>query len=219
MKLADLVYEIAKDSIEFKSGFNFEGFIRGDYDDDRDFSTQISFAFNYINLAFSRLRSMEKTILSIGEATTDQSGYAEFTDGDITAVVDRPRAGYHNVGFFPFGKGIAVEHDFAGKIIFIEYRKYIPHFTLDSIRKQTLDENGKETYEAIDVDLTDFGITDDMCSFVKEYAKGGLTEYLSPELSNRHTQMAEAYFASLKTQYTKFPQREIVDVIEGGGAF
>lgn len=218
MRLAQLAFDIARDSIEIEGGFNLYSFIRGDYDDDRDYSSQISFAFSYINLAFARLFTGKKTLLKVKGFTPDEKGYVEVKDGEVTAAIEEKRPDYKSIDFIPFADGIAVEGKYANKEIFIEYRPFIPRFDLSSIREQSLDENGHETYVEKEIDLSDYGITDEMCAYVKEYAKGGLLEYLSPDMSQRHTQMAEAYFASLKTHHTNYPQREIKDRFGFGGA-
>lgn len=216
MKLADLAYEVARDSIEFPSGFNKYGFVRGDFDDDRDFSTQISFAFNYINLAFARLFSSKKNLLKIVKKTPSATGYFDFADGEVTAIVSDLSRDYERVHFKPFGDGFAVEEDFASKVVYVEYRPFIPHFDLSSIREQALEDN-RVVFEEVDVELEDYGINDEMCAYVKEYAKGGLMEYLSPDLSQKHTQMAENYFSMLKTRHTDYPQRKIEDRLGVGG--
>ena len=218
MKLGSLVYEVVKDAIEFPSGFNKEGFIRGDYDEDRDFNSQISFAFNYINLAFARLLSEKKTLLKYSTAISDPAGFIPFQSGEITSVFYGNGCDYKYVGHKPFTNGIVVEGRYVQKQIHIEYRASIPHFSLEDIRSQEI-ENGETYYEEVEIELSDYGITDEMCSYVKEYAKGGLTEYLSPDLSQKHLQMAEKYFSDLKTIYTEHPQREIEDRLGGGGAW
>ena len=219
MKLARLVYEAIRDAIEFPSGFNYEGFIRGDFDPDRDFSTQISFAFNYVNLAFARLRSEHKLLLKLAKKASDANGYIAFDEGEVTAVTTSKDRDYRRVQFKEWIDGIAVEGAYVQKVLYIEYLPAIPHFDLDSIRDQSLDDDNEETYVGVDVDLKDYGITDEMCAYVKEYVKGGLLEYLSPELSQRHIQMAEAYFSGLKTRYTSFPQREVENRYGSGGAW
>lgn len=219
MKLANLVYEIVKDAIEFPSGFNFDGFIRGDYDEDRDFSSQISFAFNYVNLAFARLYTGQKNILKITKKISNENGYIEMKEGEVLAVVDGLKPDYEKVSYHLFMDGIAVEKDYVGKVVYIEYRPLIPHFDMESIREQTWDEDNEVTYKVIDVDLEQYGINEEMCAYVKEYCKGGLLEYLSPDLSNRHVQMAEAYFSNLKTRITEYPIRRIVDRVGSGGAW
>ena len=219
MKLASLAYEIARDSIEFPSGFNKEGFVRGDYDHDRDFSSQISFAFNYINLAFARLVTGKKTLLKVVPKISDDQGYIEFKDGEVIAVVSGLGRDYERVNFLTYGDGIAVEKPYVQKVVYVEYRPAIPHFDIESIRDQALDEDNEEIIVEVEIELEQYGITDEMCNYVKEYAKGGLMEYLSPDLSQKHTQMAENYFAALKTRYTDFPQRKIEDRFGGGGVF
>lgn len=219
MKLASLAYEIARDAIEFPSGFNKEGFIRGDYDSDRDFNSQISFAFNYINLALSRLVTSRKTHLKVAKKIPNEVGYLEFGDGEITAIVSDVSPNYKRVYFKPFLEGVAVEGDYASKVVYVEYRPAIPRWSLESIRNQELGEDNLPYYEEVEIELEDYGVTDEMCSYIKEYAKGGLLEYLSPDLSTKHTQMAENYFSALKTRYTDYPQRGIEDVTMGGGAF
>lgn len=219
MKLGNLVYEVVRDAIEFPSGFNKEGFIAGSYDDDRDFSSQISFAFNYINLAFIRLVTERKTMLKIAKVATDGSGYVEFKSGEVISIVSDLGSAYKRVHFVNYSDGVAVEKNYASKIVYIEYRPFIPHFDLESIRNQTLDEDNEPIIVEVEIDLEQYGVTDEMCAYVKEYAKGGLLEYLSPDLSARHTQMAESYFNKLKTRYTDFPQREVEDDFSGGGAF
>lgn len=218
MKLANLAYEIIRDSIEFQSGFNKDGFIRGDFDSDRDFNLQISFAFNYINLAIARLMTSRKTLLKTVQKISDPAGYFEFDKGEVTAVVSDLSPKYKRVFFRPFSDGIAVEGDYASKSVYVEYRPAVPTFSIESIRHQTLDDDNREIYEEVVVNLENYGITDEMCAYIKEYAKGGLIEYISPELSQKHTQMAENYFAGLKTRYTNFPQRQVRDELRGGGA-
>jgi len=235
MKLALLAFEIVRDSIEFPSGITEEGFIRGDYDNDRDFSAQISSAFNYINLAFSRLVTSKKTILKVTTAAPYSTGYIEFTLGNITAIVDTLHPDYTNVRNTPYSNGVAIESKFiipfiengknvtdsSGNVVYlplyIEYRPKVPHFDLESIRKQGVDENNEEEIQEIEINLEDYGITDEMVPYIKEYCKGGLIEYLSPDLSQKHYQIAESYFADLKTQYTHFPQRHVDTSI--GGSF
>ena len=219
MKLASLAYEIARDSIEFPSGFNKEGFVRGDYDRDRDFNSQISFAFNYINLAMSRLVTGKKTLLKVVPKISNDQGYIEFKDGEVIAVASGLGRDYERVNFMVYGEGIAVEKAYVQKVVYVEYRPMIPRFDIESIRDQALDEDNEEIIVEVEVDLEQYGITDEMCSYIKEYAKGGLMEYLSPDLSQKHTQMAENYFAALKTRYTDFPQRKIEDRFGGGGVF
>lgn len=235
MKLAQLAFEIVKDSIEFPSEITLEGFVAGKYDTDRDFSSQISSAFSYINLAFSRLVTDKKTNLKVTTGSPYSSGYIEFTLGTITAITNSLNPNYTKVRYTPFSNGIAVEPGFiipyvinsvkqldqSGNTVFsplfIEYRPKVPHFSLDSIRKQSLDENNEEIKVEIEINLEDYGISDEMCDYVKEYAKGGLLEYMSPDLSSKHTQMAENYFSRLKTQYTNFPQSHISS--NDGGLF
>lgn len=219
MKLGSLIYEVVRDAIEFPSGFNKIGFIRGDYDNDRDFSSQISFAFNYVNLAFTRLSTEGKTLLMTTLKTSDASGYVGVTEGEVISVVQGSLRRYNRVHFRSFENGIAVEPDYVGKELIVEYRPFIPRFDINSIRKEIIDEDKRVTNEEVEIELKDYGVTDDMCSYVKEYAKGGLMEYLSPDLSSKHMQMAESYFRSLKTRYTDFPQMEVEDRFFGGGAF
>lgn len=219
MKLANLAYEIVRDAIEFPSGFNKEGFIRGEYDSDRDFSSQISFAFNYINAAFNKLTTAKKTKLKSATKTSDSIGYIGFTDGEITSVVSKATPDYKLVRYKTCGDGIAIERTYIQKPIIIEYRPTIPHFALEDIRSQEMDDDDELYYEEVEIELNDYGITDEMCAYVKEYAKGGLLEYLSPELSQKHIMMAESYLSNLKTRYTEYPQREVEDAFRGGGAW
>lgn len=228
MKLARLVYEIVKESIEFPSGMTEDTFIKGNFDDDRDFSAQISSVFYYVNQGFSRLLTNKKTLLKMAARRPTATGYIEFKEGEVTAVVDTANPNYNNVRFTAFGDGIAVEKAFInpeltdkGRIktdskgniinqyVFIEYRAKIPHFDFSDIRKETQDEDGDLIFEEIKVNLEDYGITDEMCSYVKEYCKGGLIEYMSPDLAVRHTNLGETYMSALKTQHTKFPQTHV----------
>lgn len=207
MRLAELAYEVAKDSIEFPGAINFIGFVRGDYDEDRDYSQQISSAFNYINLAFSRLITDKKTLLFVDKETSDDGGYIDMGGDKVTAVIDMPNPNYSNLRFMEYGNGIAIEKP--GAEVYVEHRKTIPHFALDSIRKDGLDDDGKATTVENEIELKDYGITDEMCSYVKEYAKGGMTEYISPSISQTHINMAESYFAKLKTMHTNYPQSHV----------
>ena len=219
MKLASLAYEICRDAIEVPSGFNKDGFVRGDYDHDREYSPQISFAFHYINLALARLATGKKTVLKIADKISNDTGYIEFKDGDVISVLSDLGPEYKRVRYANYMEGVAVEADYVQKVVYIEYRPAIPHFDIESIRDQTVNDDNEEEIVEVDVELSDYGVTDEMCNYVKEYAKGGLMEYLSPDLSQKHTQMAETYFSSLKTRYTEFPQHRVANLFGAGGAF
>ena len=160
-----------------------------------------------------------KTLLKTIQKISDESGYIKFDEGEVIAVVSDLGNAYERVHFAPYSEGIAIEKSYVQKAIWVEYRPAIPHFDIESIRDQiTNDDNDVEIVE-VEVELLDFGVTDEMCNYVKEYAKGGLMEYLSPDLSQKHTQMAESYFSSLKTRYTEFPQRKVENLFDGGGVF
>lgn len=216
MRLAVLAYEIARDAIEVSSGFNFDSFVRGDYDEDRDYKQQISFAFNYINLALGLLESNRKTILKMAVEKSNENGYIAFDKGGVTAVVDSLAPSYNHVHWKPFDEGIAVEESYVEKDVFVEYRPHIPHFDLEDIREQKF-VDGELTNEEIRIDLSEYGVNDVMCSFIKEYAKGGLMEYLDPSLSQTHVSLASSYISSLRTRYSEFPPK-VANRFDFGGA-
>ena len=224
MRLAQLIYKISRNIMQTTpDGFSFNAFIQGDFDTDPDYSSQIAFAFDYANLAFQRLYTARKTKLksALRFPITGTGGFLPFEEGEVTAVYRfSPDGGYVTYPFKPFralGKrGVAVDRaalicDREGKSIplWVEYRPYIPHFDIEDIRQEGLDPiNELETIEK-EVDLEQYGLTDEMCAYVAEYAEGMLMENASPELSARHVNMAEAYFTGLKTEHTEFPQPRV----------
>ena len=93
--------------------------------------------------------------------------------------------------------------------VLIEYRANIPLFELEDVRQEGVDEAGYPTVKEKEIDLEGYGVTDEMCAYVIEYAEAMLMENVSPDLSNKHLNYAENYFARLKTRHTGYPQTHV----------
>ena len=213
MRLAELAYECVKDAIGTSEGITFDGFVAGDYDSDREFAMQISSAFSCINLAFARLVTGRKIPYRLDECVVSD-GKVPFSKGRILNVVDRLGEGYVRLPFRTTGNAndVVITDDVAARLakVFVEYEPSIPHFTIDSIRKASYDGIGEpETVEErIDLEAL-YGIDGQMCEYVKEYCKGAMVEYVSPDSSKWHTQLAERYFSELENRGTQFYQQSV----------
>ncbi|MCI1244469.1 MAG: hypothetical protein LKG11_00715 [Bacilli bacterium] len=221
MRLAQLAYECVKDSINFESGITLDGFIQSDFDSDRDFAMQISSVFSYINLAVSRLATNQKIPSKIEECDV-ADGKVSFAKGRILNLVDKLSDGYARIPFRTTGDsfGVAIiddEFSFLLKV-FVEYVPEVPHFTMDSIRTASTNESGEATMAETKVDLmAEYGIDNQMCDYIKEFVKGGMLEYISPDSNKWHTNLSEQYFAAIRNRSTSFFQQSVKN--KHGGYF
>ena len=215
MRLAQLAYRVIRNNMQNPpDGLSFQSFVQGDHDADPDYVSQISFAFEYIDRALQRLVSEKKTLLKILNIAPTEVGFIPFKNGKITSVFYRLPYGYERVYWNNAEGGIVVsglryKKEREPAEVSVEYRKDIPLFELEDIRKEGLGETGYPVTCENEIDLEGYGVTDEMCAYVIEYAEGMLMENVSPELSAKHLNYAETYFTRLETHHTDYPQTNV----------
>ena len=218
MRLAVLIYECVKDSINFASSISFDSFIMGDFDDDRDFETQISGVFSCANLAFSRLAAGMRIPLKLEECDVGEDGFVPFSKGRVVNAVDQPGQGYRRIPFRTsgdsFGIVLVAGAPSNGKV-WLEYEPELPHWSMSDIREERLDESNEWVMAEKEIDLMDYGIDRVMCDYVKEFVKGTLLEYVSPDSAKWHLNLAEQYMKELRPRTTAFYQGSVMDA-QGG---
>lgn len=211
MKLSTLLYEIVRGSITMPNPNISVESLTNSIVDKEDVGTQwalqVSAAFKALNLALSRLQDYRKIPFSHDFHTIFTNNVADFDKGEIVNVVIPSFNGYENIKFRTFDRNTKVElisrFEIANPII--EYKKTIPHFSESSLSKITEDGDSN-------VDLTkEYGITDQMCDYIIEFACAQIMEVVAPDLSNLHNSRAEQYFAGLETVGTAYRQDHVSD--------
>lgn len=214
MQLSKLVYEVVKNVKYLEdTGFTYEAFVRGEYDNDLDYKNSINNAFSPINEAIHRLSDRNKIkhkIELIGKANKNgiiDLGTLAYDINKIINVFSLLNGDYVHVEFREFGKDKLLVTSNSDNELYLEYIQDICHFSKDDIYFFTDNNN---IIEKKDVDLKkDYGITETMCSYIIEYAAGRLLEPIAPELANMHITRSEQYFDDLEEQQTPFSQNKI----------
>ena len=214
MQLSKLVYEVVKNVKYLEdTGFTYEAFVRGEYDNDLDYKNSINNAFSPINEAIHRLSDRNKIkhkIELIGKANNNgiiDLGTLAYDINKIINVFSLLNGNYVHVEFREFGKDKLLVTSNSDNELYLEYIQDICHFSKDDIYFFTDNNN---IIEKKDVDLKkDYGITETMCSYIIEYAAGRLLEPIAPELANMHITRSEQYFDDLEEQQTPFSQNKI----------
>ncbi len=91
-------------------------------------------------------------------------------------------------------------------VIVAEIRRTIPHFSMNDIVKAYLEDN-----EVIDnnIELEQFGITNQMCDYIKEFVKSEINESIAPDMAIVYNNRAEAYFADISYAHSVFEQHHV----------
>ena len=215
MRLSELVFECVKDSITLPNpSISCTQLINDMVEASpigKDWELQASGVFSALNLGLSRLRDENKIPYSIKEVEL-KDGTGNLSDGDIINVVRFLSDGsYESLRFNTLGLGgdFRIVTPFNEKIekVTVEYKKTLPHlstYILVEIKDGEDDAN---------IDLKGgYGITDNMCDYLKEFVKGQLMEYVSPELANMHNNRAEQYFNAISNASSSLSQSNIMNV-------
>ena len=240
MTLAKLVYECVKDSVTLPgASLDFNSFLEFASNKTylgKDWALQFSGVFNALNLALSRLSDADKLPYKV-KAVEAEDGVVDLTDDgepigeprNIVYVFDDGR--YDNVEFGTVDSGfkavLVSERDTernrfvpyhrlrAGQsssldgTLMVEYRPFLPHFDEDSI---TVSKTNEDT--SVDL-LKEYGITNKMCDYIKEFVKGQVTEIMSPDTAVMHVNRAEAYFEELRRAETNYYPTKIKNRMKG----
>lgn len=210
MKLSKLVFECVRDSITLPNSINYISFINGAYDNNKDYVNQISGVFGALNLALSRLFDSNKTLYSTKEVNVNGNQF-EFNDGDVVNVVQLEQKSFKRLEFRNLNQGklIHILDSNAPSNVVVEYKPKIPHFDIEDMKSITLDEENKYIVKDNNIELEEFGISDNMCPYIKEFVKAQLTEFIDPNISNNHNNRAEQYFQGIRQASTSFYQSKV----------
>lgn len=218
MKLSKLVYECVRDSVQLSNNnFTYVSFVNGDFDTSQDYKRQIANVFGCMNLAISRLYDYDKIQYSTKEVEVSNNQF-DFEDGEVKNVVEVYPYGFKRFDFRTINQGktiIVFSEKELPSTLLVEYRGNIPHFESEDIKHIELDDDNKLIVVDDNIPLEDYGITDNMCSYIKEFVAAQLTEYIDPTMSNNHNNRAEQYLDSLKNASTSFYQSNIKTIKRG----
>lgn len=213
MKLSKLVFECVRDSITLPNvNMNYVSFVNGDYDNTKDYINQISGVFGALNLALSRLYDNNKTLFQVKDVEIENNEFL-FNDGEIVNIVLIKNSNYKHYEFRSLKKGkdryVHILGNDIPKVLTVEYKPAIPHFDKENMTRISLDQDNETIVVDNNIELEDYGITDAMCSYLKEFVEAQLTEYIDPVMSNNHNNRAEQYFQTIKQATTSFYQPRI----------
>lgn len=214
MQLSELVYNTVKNVKYLEdNNFSYESFIRGDFDNDIDYANSINNVFTPLNEAIHRLSDLNKIkhkIESLGKPSNNgiiELGTIAYDIKNIINIFTITNGDYNNTQYREFGRDKIMLIDYIQDAdYYIEYIQDIKHFSKSDIY---IYEVENEVFEHNDVDLTKYGITNTMCSYIIEYCQGKLLEPIAPELANMHLTRAEQYFNDLDSQQTSFFQKSV----------
>lgn len=233
MKLTKLAYNCVKNvSLFDDDGFTYEKFLEinteTSQEDYFDYSVAINNVFAPINEAISRLSDLEKIPYRV-EEVAENDGIIDLTTllCACKEVMNVANKDYQRLPFAPYGvnkiritrpntikaKSVFGDNE-NSKILYVEYKEDIPYFTREDIEATvSFDEDDETeiiTWNDDNVnDLREYGITDSMCNYIIEYAKGVLLEQIDANLANMHITRAEQYFNNIRTVSSAFNQEVV----------
>lgn len=199
MKLSDLVYQVVKQAVYFENNnelskediLNYANALTTDINNiqgksiSSDYKRNLDNAIFVINNAIQRLANLDKLPLDILETP-----YKEIVDIDpseinhIISVFKQNESDYEVIPFNTLGrKKIRLNKKVNGNIC-IEYQREIPFFDLSDIVE--------------DIDLSEYGINNLMCSYIILWCKGTLGRDIYGVEADRWVNQAESYFLDLE---------------------
>ncbi|MCK9235198.1 MAG: hypothetical protein M0Q41_10740 [Bacteroidales bacterium] len=220
MKLSELIYECVKDSIVIaNSNMDYESFINDSFSNTKDYALQYAGVFSAVNLAIARLQTYDKIPYATKKMKIG-SDYFDFALGVVVNVVELVSGSYKRLAYRNLnqGKNILILAPSYPREILVEYKIRIPRFSEKDIREIELDRANELVVVDTNIDLEqEYGISDIMCDYIKEFTKAQLLETIAPDISNNHNNRAEQYFQSLSRATTSFHSNKIKN--SHGGLF
>lgn len=221
MLLSRLVYNAIK-SVKYldDKNFTYDGFKKGDFDDDVDYSSEINNVYDSLNRVIHELSDAHKIPFKVAKVYKGEdnlvpiNGYGLsiktivnifYLDKDIGDYV---KLEHRNVGtekLFILGE--------CPDELYIEYIEDIPNFDEDSYKyASSLEEEQDVEFEEYDVDLKNYGINETMCSYIELYVKGALFMDISPDQGVYMQNEAKRQISNLDEYQTTFAQKKIKKV-------
>lgn len=204
MKLSKLVYSVVKNVMYLDdTSFTYVAFRNRDFDSDQDYVNSINNAMAPINEAIHRLSDRNKIKYQVLKLNPPTEAFVDISDishlfkkiKSVFYIIDNK---FVRVGYREYGNTALFLQTVLDKELHIEYIQDIPSFE----REDIYDDD-------TDCDLSRYGISETMCSYIIEYAQGKLQEPIAPELANLHITRAEQYFDDLEEQQTGFSQEVV----------
>ena len=227
MLLSKLVFLAVKNVVYLDdNSFNYEDFIKGNFDNDIDYAANINNVFSPLNEAISRLSDLERIPYIVTEATVNSDLTINLTSfgNQVKEVKNVAVIGtdgsYRKLAHRMFGKDkVRIVSPFTtfNNKVYIEYKENIPSFSIIDIEPLQI-VDGVVNDNNIDLYLA-YGITNSMCDFIMEYVQGKLLEPIAPELANAHITRAEAYFSNINPTQSSFPQQVVEKKYEIGDGY
>lgn len=240
MKLSELAYNCVK-NVYYTSNtsFSYDLFKFGGYDSDSEFDLEISNVFAPINEAISRLNILRKIPRIIVKVRLDKNYCADVPER--ISIVEG--VGYFNKNKLSKYKSYAfsvddeieelgngefrtlpkIHVDATEKEVYVEGMRKIPFFKhgdyyyQDDDLTDSLVEGNEEHSNDRDPDLfVEYGISDDMCSYIIEYVAGRLWEVTDIKVANMHRTIAEHYFADMPEKEALFKQKAVEQTFKIG---
>ena len=205
MKLSKAIYLAIKNAIHYDdASFIYDSFIKGKFNGDPDYATNINNVFAGFNQALSRLSDLERLPYRVDEVTLENNSFnisaLQHNLKEIIAIAYVDESEIMPLPFsvegslvrinLPLTNGIKVKVEYKEDIFFIQGESYYYNYTKNEIGEYTL-INSK------DEELKDYGITDQMVNAICEYVKGFLNEGVEMVLANMHITRAEQYFVNI----------------------
>lgn len=216
MKLSRLAYEVVKSALKLgNQEFVYEAFRQKDFDSDIDYSADIDNCYTEINQAIHRLSDLRKIPFKVEPFQTNQGSSifdfatTELKIKNIIAIVklNESNGDFQTIPFRTIG-GSKVNLLGIGENsqkLYVEYAEDIPNFNEDDFDYSEYAETG----EYRDVELSDYGINESMCSKIILYASARLFAKVDPQIAAKEENIAEQYFDSLPVHGTSFTQKVI----------
>lgn len=214
MKLSELVFQVVKNVKYLEDpNFDYKAFLLDleTYQNDQDYANSINNAYTPINEAIHRLSDRNKIAFVCQPLGKQKGGVVRYLIEDhpvkkIKAVFYMRGNDFVNVPYREMGKGQIFimcdeEHEY-----YLQYIEDIKNFTANDYRYE---QDEFTPVEIFDKDLSDYGINEDMCSYIIEYASAKLKMTIAPEIANVELNRAEQHFEDLEEHQTMFAQQRV----------
>jgi hypothetical protein len=182
MLFKEMVYEIIKVLLgSTETDFTYQSYIAGNFKDDYRYKEAENAIFLPINLAISRLHDLRKVEHFVNKLICiDSVVLLPKETKEVFAVQDFNQTQYE---FAKIGNDELLVKEGRGT-----FR------TLVEITK-----NKKFGLEDLEVDLAEYGLTNEMCFYIIEFALGRVLLETSPSEATIHVNTAESYFSNIPT--------------------
>lgn len=119
------------------------------------------------------------------------------------------------IEFNVYSRRVYLEKNISSDEAFIEYVNDIPHFTeSDIVPTIKIFDNGSNRYKDNNISLVEYGITNSIFMFIKEFVNAQMLAIVDPSSSKYQEQVAEQYFNDLPIYHVAHQQNKVSNDIE-----